>query len=154
MTADCVSTLEFVREKYRSLSTGDYQLCFSSIYARASRLAILLISLLCFDDRTHEDVHAGFKEHRDTRLAETECYMNIEAANRAQALLLVCIRIAAGQVKDRTTLWSTISTLTLCFSPEEASLGRSFLGSWASLSPCCFVCFLFLFLKLVIHEVA
>ena len=36
--------------------------------------------------------------------------MNIEAANRAQASLEVCISIAAGKVKDRAALWSTIGT--------------------------------------------
>ena len=58
VTAGCVSTLESVCEKYRSLSTGDYQSCFSSI--------------------------------------------------------------DAGQVKDRTTLWSTIGTFhSLCFTCLE-----------------------------------
>ena len=74
-----------------------------------------LISPLCFDDRTHEAGHAGCEEHREARSAETECYMNIEAAKRAQASLEVCISIAAGKVMDRTTLWSTIGTFhSLC----------------------------------------
>ena len=64
---------------------------------------VQLISLLCIDDGTHEDGHAGCEEHREARLAETECYMNIEATNRAQASL--------PQAKSRTERHSGLKSI-------------------------------------------